>query len=104
MAFQGSNMHGWEILEDWHEELKRYDVVVCACARNAELLRAWFGGDPVLIHEGIDRSLFHPEPKSGIIDPNRFYIFAGAGLSFARRRTSSCCLFRSSRRSTTRYS
>jgi len=71
-------------LEDWAEEIRRYDAVVCACAWNADLLRARFGCEPVLIHEGIDPSLFHPAPKSGILDPNRFYIFTGGKIEFRK--------------------
>jgi glycosyltransferase involved in cell wall biosynthesis len=71
-------------LEDWPEEIKRYDVLVCACAWNKELLRARFGSEPLLIHEGVDPSLFHPAPKSGILDPNRFYIFTGGKIEFRK--------------------
>ncbi|HEY2970337.1 MAG TPA: glycosyltransferase family 4 protein [Casimicrobiaceae bacterium] len=71
-------------LEDWTEEIKRYDVLVCACTWNAELLKARFDCEPVLIHEGVDPSLFHAAPKSAIIDPNRFYIFTGGKVEFRK--------------------
>ena len=71
-------------LEDWPEEIKRYDVVVCASAWNADLLQARFGCAPVLIHEGVDPSLFHPGPASGLADPNRFYIFTGGKVEFRK--------------------
>jgi glycosyltransferase involved in cell wall biosynthesis len=71
-------------LEDWPEEIKRYDVVVCASTWNADLLQARFGCAPILIHEGVDPSLFHPAPASGITDPSRFYIFTGGKVEFRK--------------------
>jgi glycosyltransferase involved in cell wall biosynthesis len=82
------------LLEDWPEEIKRYDAVVCACAWNADLLRARFGCEPVLIHEGVDPSLFHPAPKSGIVDPNRFYIFTGGKVEFIKAQDLTLLAFR----------
>ena len=71
-------------LEDWPEAIKRFDVLVCASAWNAELLGARFDRQAVLIHEGVDPSLFHTGPKSGILDPNRFYIFSGGKVEFRK--------------------
>ena len=71
-------------LEDWPDEIKRYDVVVCASEWNAELIRTRFQCQAVLIHEGIDPSLFHPAPKSEILDPGRFYVFTGGKIEFRK--------------------
>ena len=71
-------------LEDWPEQIKRYDAVVCASRWNAEVLRARFGCDPVVIHEGVDPSLFHPAPKSDLLDPNRFYVFTGGKIELRK--------------------
>ena len=71
-------------LEDWPEEIERYDVVLCASSWNAELIKTRFRCEPVLIHEGIDPSLFHPAPKSEILDPSRFYIFTGGKIEFRK--------------------
>ena len=71
-------------LEDWPERIKRYDVVVCASAWNADLVQARFGCVPIVIHEGVDPSLFHAAPSSGLTDPNRFYIFTGGKVEFRK--------------------
>ena len=36
------------------------------------------------VHEGIDPSLFHPAPKSGLLDPSRFYVFSGGKVEFRK--------------------
>ena len=71
-------------LEDWPDEIKRYDVVVCHSKWNAELIKTRFQCQAVLIHEGIDPSLFHPAPKSEILDPSRFYVFTGGKIEFRK--------------------
>ena len=78
MVFEETHLH------DWPEAIKRFDILVCASTWNAELLRARFDRQAVLIYEGVDPSLFHPGPKSGILDPNRFYIFTGGKIEFRK--------------------
>jgi glycosyltransferase involved in cell wall biosynthesis len=71
-------------LDDWLDALGNFDVLLCASAWNADLLRAACQREVMLIHEGIDPSLFHPAPKAGLLDPDRFYIFTGGKIEFRK--------------------
>jgi glycosyltransferase involved in cell wall biosynthesis len=72
------------ILEDAKERLARYDCILCASTWNAEIVRASTDKPVCLIFEGIDPSLFHPAPRSGLMSPDRFYVFAGGKLEFRK--------------------
>jgi glycosyltransferase involved in cell wall biosynthesis len=37
-----------------------------------------------MIHEGIDHSLFFPGPRSGVLDPDCFYVFSGGKVEFRK--------------------
>ena len=71
-------------LEDWPDVTGLFDAVVCASRWNAELVQAKLGREVVVIHEGVDPSLFHPAPRSGLLDANRFYIFSGGKIEFRK--------------------
>src|SRR5207249_1065868 len=71
-------------LDDWSASFAQFDVLVTASTWNMELLRANGAPEVVLIHEGIDPSLFHPGPRSGLLDPGRFYIFTGGKIEFRK--------------------
>jgi glycosyltransferase involved in cell wall biosynthesis len=64
--------------------LAKYDFLVCASHWNAELLRAHVTKRVEIVFEGIDPSLFHPGPKAGFLDPNRFYIFSGGKVEYRK--------------------
>jgi glycosyltransferase involved in cell wall biosynthesis len=71
-------------LENLDEKLARFDGLLCASHWNAELLRANCNKRVEIILEGIDPSQFHPAPKSGVLDPSRFYIFSGGKVEFRK--------------------
>src|SRR5262249_53791748 len=64
--------------------LSKYDLLLCASRWNAELLLARVKKRVEIIFEGVDPSLFHPGPKSGLLDPNRFYIFSGGKVEYRK--------------------
>jgi glycosyltransferase involved in cell wall biosynthesis len=66
------------------ESLKKYDELLTASTWNAELLVAATGRRPKVIFEGVDISVFCPGPKSGLMDPSRFYIFSGGKIEFRK--------------------
>lgn len=66
------------------EKLARYDVLLCACNWNGDFLKAHSTKPVEVVLQGIDSSLFHPAPKSGILDPGRFYIFSGGKVEFRK--------------------
>ncbi len=69
---------------DVDDRLAKYDTLLCVSNWNAALLRA-NGTKPVLtIHEGIDHSQFFPGPRSGALDPGRFYVFSGGKVEFRK--------------------
>lgn len=62
---------------EFDKVLGKYDALVCGSNWNAEILRARTGRDIKVIFEGIDPSLFCPGPRSGLMNPDSFYIFSG---------------------------
>jgi glycosyltransferase involved in cell wall biosynthesis len=64
--------------------LEAYDNLLCASEWNADLLRTASGREVTVIHEGIDHSLFFPGPRSGVLDPECFYIFTGGKIEFRK--------------------
>jgi len=71
-------------LSDAEQILAKYDFLVCASHWNADLLRAHAGKRVETVLEGIDPSLFHPGPKSGQLDPDRFYVFSGGKVEYRK--------------------
>jgi glycosyltransferase involved in cell wall biosynthesis len=71
-------------LDDRPRPITGCDILVCASEWNASLLRAKLDVPVEVIHEGVDPSLFHPAPKSGMIDAGRFYIFSGGKIEFRK--------------------
>src|SRR5579862_856998 len=67
-------------LSEVKPRLGKYDALLCGSNWNANLLRAASGREPRVILEGIDPSLFCPGRKSGILNPNIFYIFSGGKI------------------------
>jgi glycosyltransferase involved in cell wall biosynthesis len=71
-------------LEGLDEKLAKYDLLLCASHWNADLLKAHCRKRVEIVFEGIDPSLFHPGPKSGVLDASRFYIFSGGKVEFRK--------------------
>jgi glycosyltransferase involved in cell wall biosynthesis len=61
-----------------------YDNLLCASEWNAALLREVSRKPVTMIHEGIDHSLFFPGPRSGVLDPECFYVFTGGKIEFRK--------------------
>jgi len=66
------------------QAIKGYDSVLCASRWSADLLRAATSIPVTMIHEGIDHSLFFPGPRSGVLDPDCFYVFTGGKIEFRK--------------------
>jgi glycosyltransferase involved in cell wall biosynthesis len=89
LQHHGSHNVGRCIIEDTRvgeaqARLAKYDSLLCASNWNAALLEAASSKPVTMIHEGIDDSLFFPGPRSGLLDPNRFYIFSGGKIEFRK--------------------
>lgn len=61
-----------------------YDNLLCASEWNASVLRAQSNRPVTVIHEGIDHSMFFPGPRSGVLDPDCFYIFTGGKIEYRK--------------------
>jgi glycosyltransferase involved in cell wall biosynthesis len=95
-GFKGPHLdrHGFHnvgrcVFEDTHFDdarrgLAKYDSLMCASTWNAALLRSICDKPVTMIHEGIDQSLFFAAPKSGFLDPGRFYVFSGGKIEFRK--------------------
>ena len=59
----------------------RYDVMIATSSWNAALMQAWGVPSVKLVLHGIDPSLFHPAPSSGVLG-DRFLVFSGGRLDF----------------------
>jgi glycosyltransferase involved in cell wall biosynthesis len=64
--------------------IEPYDSLLCGSEWAASLLRAATDKPVAMIHEGIDHSLFFPGPRSGILDPECFYVFTGGKIEFRK--------------------
>jgi len=71
-------------LADLDTKLAKYDLLLCASQWNADLLRANCSKPVAIVFEGIDPSLFHPGPKSGVLPRDRFYVFSGGKVEFRK--------------------
>ena len=71
-------------LERLDEKLAKYDLLVCASQWNADLLQANCRKPVAIVLEGIDPSLFHPAPRSGVLRRDRFYVFSGGKVEFRK--------------------
>jgi glycosyltransferase involved in cell wall biosynthesis len=64
--------------------LQHYDLLLTASAWNADMLAAATGRSVHVIHEGVDVSMFCPGPRSGWLDPDRFYVFSGGKVEYRK--------------------
>jgi len=74
--------------------LSGYDSLLCASEWSAKILRAVSDIPVTLIHEGVDHSLFFPGPRSGILDPECFYVFSGGKVEFRKGQDLALLAFR----------
>jgi glycosyltransferase involved in cell wall biosynthesis len=77
-VFETSSLHGAGAL------LRKYDLLLTGSNWNATLLKAATGRTAHVIHEGVDISLFSPAPRSGWLDPGRFYVFSGGKIEYRK--------------------
>ena len=71
-------------IADFEGTLEKFDALLCGSNWNADLVRARTKRDVKVIFEGIDPSLFCPGPRSGLMDPDKFYIFSGGKVEFRK--------------------
>jgi glycosyltransferase involved in cell wall biosynthesis len=71
-------------LANARDALSKYDALLVASRWNADLVEQATGRRPRIIHEGVDTSQFCPAPKSGFMDPDKFYIFSGGKVEFRK--------------------
>jgi glycosyltransferase involved in cell wall biosynthesis len=71
-------------VEAARHRLTKYDSLLCASHWNAGMLQAISNRPVAMLHEGVDQSQFFPGPKSGLLDPNRFYVFSGGKIEFRK--------------------
>lgn len=64
--------------------IEPYDSLLCASQWAASLLREVAAKPVQMIHEGIDPAVFFPGPRSGLLDPDCFYIFTGGKIEFRK--------------------
>ena len=70
--------------DDAAGRLREYDSLLCGSEWGASVLRTISAQPVTVIHEGVDASLFFPGPRSGALDPNRFYVFSGGKIEFRK--------------------
>jgi glycosyltransferase involved in cell wall biosynthesis len=92
-ALQGTKRSGIRnvarcIFEDTRIESAKailpYDNLLCASEWAASILRANSDKPVTMIHEGVDHSLFFPGPRSRVLDPDCFYVFAGGKIEYRK--------------------
>jgi glycosyltransferase involved in cell wall biosynthesis len=76
--FETSTMPGAAAL------LSKYHFLLTASNWNAAMLNAATGRTAHVIHEGVDVSMFCPAPRSGWLDPDRFYIFSPGKIEYRK--------------------
>lgn len=84
-GLKGSKNIGRIVFE--HTELKNakaveglYDCYVVASRWNEEVLKSKTNTPVILNHEGVDPSIFHPGPRSGLFDERYFLVFSGGKI------------------------
>ena len=62
-----------------HERARQYDLIVTGSTWNRQVLERNGIGPPVTVLQGVDPTLFHVAPRSGLYD-ERFIVFSGGKL------------------------
>jgi glycosyltransferase involved in cell wall biosynthesis len=81
-------------LTDAREKLARYDALLCGSTWNADLLSSSTGRPVKVIFEGVDTSIFCPGTKSGVLSPDKFYVFSGGKLEYRKGQDLTLLAFR----------
>ncbi len=71
-------------IADFASHLGKFDALLCGSNWNADILRKQTGHAVNVIFEGIDPSLFCPGTRSGVMDPDKFYIFSGGKVELRK--------------------
>ncbi|HEX7241539.1 MAG TPA: tetratricopeptide repeat protein, partial [Longimicrobiaceae bacterium] len=79
------------------ERGRRYARVVAGSTWNAEVLRAAGVEEVVVALQGIDPTVFHPAPRSGVLG-DRFVVFSGGKLEYRKGQDLVVAAFREIRR------
>ena len=64
--------------------LGKYDALLCGSNWNAGIIAERTKRPVKVIFEGIDPSLFCPGPRSGLMNPERFYVFSGGKVEWRK--------------------
>jgi glycosyltransferase involved in cell wall biosynthesis len=84
----------FEYLPDQHWRGRGLRQPVCASDWAAGLLRSATDKPVAMIHEGIDQSVFFRGPRSGLLDPDYFYVFTGGKIEFRKAQDLVILVFR----------
>ena len=71
-------------IAEFEGRLGKYDVLLCGSNWCADVLRRRTKREVSVVFEGIDQSLFCPGPRSGLIDPDKFYVFSGGKIEYRK--------------------
>lgn len=71
-------------LEHLEAKLRHYDRLLVVSNWNKRLLEAECSKPVELILEGVDHASFFPGPRTGLLDPGRFYVFSGGKIEFRK--------------------
>jgi glycosyltransferase involved in cell wall biosynthesis len=87
--FRGTRNIGRIIFEDtrfdhFDAKMSRYDALVAVSRWGRDAIAAHTSRPVHLIHEGVDPSLFWPGPRSGLLDPKKFYVFTGGKVEYRK--------------------
>src|SRR6185437_1556219 len=65
------------------ERARSFDLMIAGSTWNAEVLKALGASNVRLVLQGVDPSLFHPAPRTGIFG-DRFLVFTGGKLEYRK--------------------
>lgn len=71
-------------LENLNRKLSKYDALLTGSHWNRRLLEQHTHLPVEVIHEGVDISLFHPGPRSGVFKNGRFHVFSGGKIEYRK--------------------
>jgi glycosyltransferase involved in cell wall biosynthesis len=71
-------------MSKFQDSLGKFDTLLCGSTWTANMLRARTYLPVNVIFEGIDPSLFCPGSRSGLMRPDKFYIFSGGKIELRK--------------------
>ncbi|HEY1719835.1 MAG TPA: tetratricopeptide repeat protein [Magnetospirillaceae bacterium] len=76
------------------ERAKRYELLIAGSTWNKEVLDGGNCGTPIkVVLQGVDRTLFHPAPRTGLFK-DRFVVFSGGKLEYRKGQDVALLAFR----------